>query len=266
MKFMGPVPIAKVAIKVNETDSRNGPWYVESFKHDYLKIYAHRTDEAAQREVNLIIDLLNMQPGSKVLDLCCGHGRHSRALAQKGFKVTGLDLSAVLLEEARKRQKGLPPIRYVQGDVRQLPFEREFDYVLNLFTSFGYFDKRQENITVFDEIRKVLKPTGLFLIDFLNPGYVKRTLKPYTERQVDQLKIVERRKIEDGQVVKTIEVQEGRSKRYYEERVHLFSASEMKSFIQEAGLQVTGLYGSLAGETYDADLSERMILVGQPAD
>ena len=72
---MGPVPIAKVAIKVNETDSRNGPWYVESFKHDYLKIYAHRTDEAAQREVNLIIDLLNMQPGSKVLDLCCGHGR-----------------------------------------------------------------------------------------------------------------------------------------------------------------------------------------------
>ena len=64
---MGPVPIAKVAIKVNETDSRNGPWYVESFKHDYLKIYAHRTDEAAQREVNLIIDLLICNQGARFL-------------------------------------------------------------------------------------------------------------------------------------------------------------------------------------------------------
>lgn len=239
------------------------PWYVESFKQDYLQVYAHRNDQKGDEEIEAIVKLLKMKRGSNVLDLCCGHGRHSRALARRGFYVTGYDLSEVLLAEARRRSKGMNLIRYIQGDVRQLPFDAEFDYVLNLFTSFGYFERQEENQQVFDGIYQSLKPGGQFLVDFLNPPYVRATLKPYTEQEVDQLKIIERRKIEMGYVIKTIEVHDGDEVRLYEERVRLFTVEEMEEMIGKAGLELTALYGNLKGEKYDPQNSPRMILVGR---
>ncbi|GGK12323.1 methyltransferase [Caldalkalibacillus thermarum] len=238
------------------------PWYVHSFTEDYLKIYAHRNDEAAEQEVAQIVNVLGMKKGSAVLDLCCGHGRHSRALARRGFQVTGLDLSQVLLAEAEKRN-GEFGIRYVQGDVRHIPFTDEFDYVLNLFTSFGYFETRKENLSVFRGISSALKTNGQFLIDFLNPGYVKRNLVPYTERQADKLFIVERRQIQGNQVVKTIEVREGEQVRHYKEQVQLFTYEEMEEMMKEAGLKVTDVYGSLEQEAYDPVHSPRMIIIGE---
>jgi ubiquinone/menaquinone biosynthesis C-methylase UbiE len=260
---MGPVQSVKVAFNVDVEGTGSAPWYVESFKQDYLKIYAHRNDETAEQEVDLIISLLGMKTGSAVLDLCCGHGRHSRALARRGFQVTGLDLSEVLLAEARRRQKELPAIRYVRGDVRHIPFKNEFDYVLNLFTSFGYFEERAENIKVFEGISRALKTNGMYLIDFLNPGYVKRNLKPFSKRQVDQFEIIERRRIEDGKVVKVIEVRDGENVRNYEERVQLIDSDTMMDMLKDVGLEVTGIYGDLQGEDYDAVHSPRMVLVGR---
>ncbi|MDQ0339780.1 ubiquinone/menaquinone biosynthesis C-methylase UbiE [Caldalkalibacillus uzonensis] len=238
------------------------PWYVQSFKQDYLKIYAHRNDEAAEREVNQIVNLLDMEKGSAVLDLCCGQGRHSRALARRGFQVTGLDLSSVLLAEAEKRSAEYN-IRYVQGDVRKIPFEHEFDYILNLFTSFGYFEKWDDNLSVFRGIRRALQTNGQFLIDFLNPEYVKHNLKPYTEREAGQLHIIERRQIQGKQVVKTIEVREGEEARHYKEQVQLFTYEEMAAMLKEAGLEVTKVYGSLERQAYDPVRSPRMIIIGK---
>ena len=243
--------------------AKNTPWYVESFKQDYLHIYAHRDDRKGDEEIEAIVQLLKMKRGSSVLDLCCGYGRHSRALARRGFVVTGYDLSEVLLEEARRRSQGLPVIRYVQGDVRQLPFYEEFDYVLNLFTSFGYFERQEENQQVFNGIFQSLKKGGVFLIDFLNPPYVQAHLKPFTQQEVNGMKIIERRKIENGQVIKTIEVYDGDEVRHYEERVKLFTADEMVEMIVAAGLEWTALYGNLQGEKYDVEHSPRMVLVGR---
>lgn len=238
------------------------PWYVQSFQEDYLSIYAHRTDEAAKEEIEQIVILLNISPPGSVLDLCCGNGRHSRALMKLGFQVTGVDLSRVLLSEAEKKNVD-GKIRYLQADVRQIPFYEEFDLVLNLFTSFGYFEEWTENRKVFDSIEQALKPNGIFLIDFLNPGYVEKNLVPYSERRVGHMEIKEKRKIEGRKVIKDIEVIEGNRRRSYQEQVNLFSLTEMKQMISESGLLLMDVYGDLAKGTFDEVDSPRMILIGK---
>jgi SAM-dependent methyltransferase len=241
----------------------NEPWYVTSFQEDYLKIYAHRTDEAAKQEISDIVSILNMKHGSKVLDLCCGNGRHSRELATLGFEVTGIDLSTVLLEEALKKNQGLN-INYIESDVRKLSLSNEFDYVLNLFTSFGYFEERSENKKVFESIYHSLKKDGTFLIDFLNPGYIRSSLVPYSEREAEGLLITERRRIEGNKVIKEIEVKEALAEnRKYQEEVNLFEYEEMHSMLTECGLSVECVIGSFQQERYHAELSPRMIIIGR---
>jgi len=239
------------------------PWYVESFQDDYLKIYAHRTEQAAKEEVQKISTLLAMKPGSRVLDLCCGNGRHSRQLAARGFIVTGVDLSSFLLKEATKKNKG-GQITYLEADVRHLPFNEEFDYVLNLFTSFGYFEQESENQKVFTSIYQALKPGGRFLIDFLNPSYVQENLLPVSERNVDQVYIKERRRIEENQVIKQIEIkEEGQEPRYYLEKVRLFKLEEMLAMLLNASLQFEQVFGDFSQSPYDPVKSPRMIIIGK---
>lgn len=238
------------------------PWYIKSFQEDYLKIYAHRTDEAAQLEVNQIVKVLDMQAGHHVLDLCCGNGRHSRQLAQLGFHVTGIDLSDVLLQDAQKGNNE-HHIRYIQSDVRHIPFEAEFDVVLNLFTSFGYFEESGENQKVFQSIHRALKDGGQFLIDFLNPQYIKDHLVPSSERKVGDLLIKETRRIDDSTVSKQIEVIEGQKTRVYEENVQLFEYPEMENMLRQAGLSVRDVYGNFDLEPYDRIKSPRMVIVGR---
>ncbi|WP_337588938.1 class I SAM-dependent methyltransferase [Gorillibacterium massiliense] len=117
-------------------------WYERSFGRDYLLVYKHRDFQRAQAEVHEMVRWLSLKPGVEVLDLCCGMGRHSMALADAGYQVTGVDLSDVLLAEARR----LDPagrMKWVKGDMRRIPLSGPFDAVVNLFTSFGYFTVRR---------------------------------------------------------------------------------------------------------------------------
>lgn len=237
------------------------PWYIKSFQEDYLTIYAHRTDEAARAEIKDIIQILELNSPATVLDLCCGNGRHSRALTELGFEVTGIDLSKVLLEQAELTNTD-GKIRYSQCDVRETPFVEEFNVVLNLFTSFGYFDKWEENKKIFLSIATALKPSGVFLVDFLNPGYVQKHLVPYSERRVEDLLIKETRRIEGKKVIKQIDVLEGNQQRTYEEQVNLFTLAEMKKMIEETGLHITDVYGDLQKSKFDEGHSPRMIITG----
>ncbi|GJM79193.1 hypothetical protein HMSSN139_16890 [Paenibacillus sp. HMSSN-139] len=146
-------------------------WYELSFGDDYLLVYKHRDAQGAKHEVQRMINWLKPAPGAKVLDLCCGMGRHSLALAEAGYRVTGVDLSEVLLREA-KRLDTEGRVTWHQADMRRLPLlNGEFDAVVNLFTSFGYFREDVEQIKALQEAARVLKPGGRLLLDFLNPAY-----------------------------------------------------------------------------------------------
>ncbi len=238
------------------------PWYKESFGEDYLLVYKHRDRTHADKEVRAIIDWLGLTAEDKILDLCCGTGRHSIELARRGFSVTGIDLSDVLLRHAKKKSEGLD-IEYYQGDMRSLPFaSSSFDVVLNLFTSFGYFVEDHENVQVLAEIARVLKPNGQFLIDYLNRERVIESLIPLSERVEEGVYIREERKLDGDFVRKKIYISEAGKERYYEERVKMYNREEIEVLMDEVGLRVDKVRGDYEGHPYTAQ-SPRMILSGR---
>lgn len=233
-------------------------WFEQSFGEDYLKVYGHRTLEAAEQEISSLLQWFPLKKNSYMLDLCCGTGRHSVVLQRLGHRVTGMDLSVTLLREARERdpEKQIP---FIQADMRHLPFlEEEYDAVCNLFTSFGYMETELEDQQVLNEIHRVLRPGGLFLIDFLNPAYVRRHLVPESTKEVEGEIIEEKRWIEGDRVHKQIRI----GNRVYEEKVRLYSREQLQHMLNEAGLEVYGVCGSFAGESYEETTSNRMIFWG----
>ncbi|NOV04028.1 class I SAM-dependent methyltransferase [Paenibacillus planticolens] len=237
-------------------------WYQESFGNDYLLVYKHRDMQGAYHEVKKMMDWLELKQGAEVLDLCCGMGRHSMALADFGYEVTGVDLSEVLLNEAIQLDKQ-KRVTWVRGDMREVPLQRQFDAVVNLFTSFGYFDEDEQNEVVFHEMNRLLKKGGRFIIDFLNPVYIRAHLVPQSQRMEGDIHIRETRTIEDGCVRKRIVIsEEGAPGRQYLEQVKLYDRPAFEAMLQKAGLHIDHVYGGYDGQAYEADVSGRMIFVG----
>lgn len=237
-------------------------WYEQSFGQDYLLVYRHRDMRGAQAEVHSMANWLQLEPGAEVLDLCCGMGRHSLSLTEMGYRVTGMDLSDVLLAEA-KRLDEAQQVTWVKGDMRAIPLTGPYDAVVNLFTSFGYFDSDEENGKVLQEMGRVLKPGGRFILDYLNAADVRRNLVPASERQDEQVWIGEKRVIEDGYVRKQIVLTEpGKPDRTYREQVRLYMLDDFRRLLAGTGLQIDQVYGSYQGDPFQEESSKRLILLG----
>lgn len=241
-------------------------WYEKSFGEDYLLVYKHRNQQEAKQVIQQVMRWLKLPLGSQVLDLCCGAGRHALTLAHAGYSVTGVDLSSVLLRKARESDPD-GCVRWVEADMRALPkdarFSAQFDAVMNLFTSFGYFASDSEQLKVLQQIRRTLKPGGRFVVDVLNAGYIQDHLVPFSQRKEKGVIISERRQIQTGFVIKQIMVEEaGEEARTYMERVKLYSLKTMEGMLEEAGLVIDAVYGSYDGGVYDERRSPRMIILG----
>ncbi|CAJ1003164.1 MULTISPECIES: bifunctional 2-polyprenyl-6-hydroxyphenol methylase/3-demethylubiquinol 3-O-methyltransferase UbiG [Bacillales] len=235
-------------------------WFERSFREDYVLVYQHRDDASADEEIANLLERLPIKRTGRVLDLCCGSGRHSRALARRGYDVVGVDLSSVLLQLAEE-QNSFPNLRFYRYDMRHIPFREEFDIVVNLFTSFGYFTSDAENEQVVHNMAAALKPGGEVVIDYLNPAYVKAHLVPRSTKEVTGLFIEEERWIEDGFVKKRIVVNDAEQSepRIYLEQVRLFSVEEMTAMLRRAGFERIEIYGDYEFRPYAAETSPRMI-------
>lgn len=234
-------------------------WYKEWFGQEYLDLYAHRDEDEAAHHVEFVIRHLDGPKPRRVLDLACGAGRHSVALCRLGYNVVGADLSLALL--------ATPPHRpqITAGDMRRLPFrDRSFDWVLNFFTSFGYFERERQNFQVLEEITRLLRPNGRFMIDFLNKDRVLAHLK---EREVQEkagrtIHIERWYDAATRRINKRMRLESagGRSATYLES-VRAYDQDEVTIGARWAGLEVDALYGNFNGDPYHRD-SERLILVG----
>ncbi|WP_368505392.1 class I SAM-dependent methyltransferase [Alkalihalophilus sp. As8PL] len=237
-------------------------WYKEHFNEDYLLIYKHRNDARAQSELKSLMSFIPYHKDQKILDLCCGAGRHSRWFWENGLKVTGVDLSSTLLNEAEKFQQSRD-IHYIQSDMRNIDFDEEFDLVANLFTSFGYFQKDIENEQVLKNVYKALKKDGYFLFDYLNPAFIKQNLIPFSKEVIEETSIFQYRTIENDTVVKKIRIEDHSSRRTYEERVKLYSSEQLKWMLEKNGLKVIHTLGHYDGTPYDENHSSRLIYICQ---
>jgi SAM-dependent methyltransferase len=232
-------------------------WFEEWFGEEYLRLYPHRDDRDAERAVSLILRTLPFQPGWCVLDVACGAGRHARAFELAGGRCIGLDLSLTLLRLARQVSKA--PL--VRADMRQLPIRlASMDLTVNLFTSFGYFDRDSEHTAALNEMISTVRPGGWFVIDFLNPAAVRRQLVPEETLEVSGSTVrVSRSVSPDGRYVcKSIHAGQGRN---FRERVRLFEPEQMVHMLEAAGVSVQFRFGDYDATPLGPD-SSRTILAG----
>ncbi len=234
-------------------------WFERWFGEEYLALYPHRDEREAERVVALLERLDVVRAGTRVLDLACGAGRYLTALARRGARVFGLDLSLPMLHAAQRR--GVR--RLVRGDVRELPLRGEScDTVLNLFTSFGYFEDDAEHAAVLREVARVLHPGGWFVLDYLNAPEVRANLVARDSVEAGGRTIIQERRLsDDGRfVIKTIyQAGQGRS---FMERVRLFERRDLEAMVTGAGLSVTAVYGDYEGGPH-SDASERCLVVAR---
>lgn len=237
-------------------------WFDQAFSESYLTLYQHRSDEQAEAEVEWIVDNLMANKESRVLDLCCGNGRHCRAFARRGIQSIGLDRSLELLASACAQSGSNES--YLCGDMRAVPLQRPFGLITNLFTSFGYFADESDDLQTLREVRRLLSPTdGRLVLDFLNASLVRRTLVPEDTKEIDGNRIVQRRTLSsDGtRVVKFVEFEStSGERRQWEESVRLHDEGSLRSLAHDAGLSVVDLLGGLDGCLFQEN-SPRLVLV-----
>ncbi len=237
-------------------------WTPQWFGHPaYEVVYRQRNEQEASLLADLIEHTVQPEPGSRILDVACGRGRHARVFARRGYRVTGVDINPDVLEEARRRtlREGLS-VTYLQADMRNLPFASEFDGVINLFTSFGYFDTDEEHVRALTSMCRALKPGGWLVQDFLNASYVRHHLVPHDERCYNGLHIVQERYIDEaGFLFKRITLREKTRVETFVERVRLFELEDFKAMYRQAGLNLQACFGDYQGAPYRPD-SPRLIL------
>lgn len=248
--------------------SKIAPWYVNWFSSKlYLELYKHRNEDDARNLINLIERTLPLKKGDKVLDVCCGEGRHSIELARRGFNVTGFDLSKFLISEAKKHFKALPEqhikANFLNKDMRKFDFKKSFDTVVNLFTSFGYFDNDEENFRVIKNVSLSLKKGGYFVFDFINGNCLRKNIVPFDKKMFQGKEFTQKRRIEGDFVIKEISIKSGSKKVSYEEVLKLYDINVLKKAFEKNSLKVFASYGDYYGNKYNKEKSQRLILIAQ---
>ncbi len=198
---------------------KSGCWYEDWFADEhYLALYKHRNSEEASQALDLVERSVTISKNSPILDLACGAGRHSIGLAKRGYtNITAVDLSPILLKEAEKSAKleGVN-ILFKKQDMRN--FSGEYDLIINLFTSFGYFERDEENEEVICKIGKHLNPKGHFAFDFLNASFIKKNFVAYDEKNLPSGERIEQsREIAGDRVEKKIIIHSSESSKEYHE-------------------------------------------------
>ena len=243
-------------------------WYKEAFDEFYPDVYSHR-DEREAGEFAVFLGKVVPLRGLLMLDVCCGEGRHMRAFQNAGATCFGLDLSEALLCKLKVTGSCQSP-RVARGDMRALPFKSgSFDVCINMFTSLGYFEERQEELEVLREICRVLTPGGFFVLDHVNSNWVKSSFEPHTVRRSGELLIEETRKIlSDGRLVeKHTVIRSAKAPsavlRDYTERLALFAKTELEGMLGKIGYEILDFYGSYDGAPYAEESSPRLVILSR---
>lgn len=249
-------------------------WFADWFDSPYYHIlYQNHNEQSAKDFIDKLFQKLTPQyaelkPTSSfnILDLACGKGRHSRYMAAKGFDVTGIDLSENSIQFARQFETD--NLSFFQHDMRK-PFRiNYFDYIFNIFTSFGYFDNDADNLTALKCVQSGLKENGVFILDYFNSHWVRQTMIPEYTQLAAGITFYIHKHISNGHIYKTInfEIEESAHNqptlRHYcfQEKVRLFSLTDFEELFDKAGLLIVEKYGDYDLNPFDEHTSNRLII------
>jgi ubiquinone/menaquinone biosynthesis C-methylase UbiE len=239
-------------------------WFREWFDSPfYHKLYFERDEKEAEAFIHKLVAHLQLKPGSRLLDVACGRGRHSKIFAGLGFDVTGIDLSSSSIEWAKQFETD--NLHFFVHDMR-LPFwGNYFDHAFNFFTSFGYFRTRREHDAAIRTITRSLKPEGMLVIDYLNVHYCEDHLLPgitkhYAsttydiEKWDDETHFYKKIKVSDDSLAAPLE---------YTEIVSKFSLGDFTDMLSYQGMQVEEVFGDYNLNGYDVKKTPRLIVIAK---
>ena len=236
-------------------------WFENWFDSPYYKLlYRHRDDQEAATFIKKLIIEINLEKGAKILDIPCGNGRHAVVMAQLGYDVTGIDLSQRNICEALLND--LSNLHFFETDMRTQIFNNHFDVVMNLFTSFGYFDSEEENRKAMLSITKSLKQKGILVIDFLNNKLLHENLKHSDILKIDGVDFIIKRKIENNFVIKSIHIKDGAKEFNFEECVQLLELKDFEKYYSPFGLATEKIYGDYQLNPFNKN-SDRLIIIAR---
>ncbi len=244
------------------------PWYVEAFRSDYREVYSHRNLPAAREETQWLADEVLTEIVGPLLDDCCGFGRHSLALRERGFDVFGIDLSSDLLRSSVDLERGAELLggRLACADMRALPFlDDRFGAVLNLFTSFGYLGPEGDRAAL-GEMLRVLRPGGILVMDLMNPTRIREGLQPSSREERDGIVLESERALLDGgqRVTKRVRLTlpSGEVRSWHED-VRMYEPAEIDELLAAGGAVPLRRAGAFDGRAFDSATAERQIVVAQ---
>lgn len=238
------------------------PWFKEWFNSRYYHLlYGKRDENEAETFIHHLVDVLQPPAKSRFLDLACGKGRHSMQIANLGFDVFGVDLSEESIKAASQYSKA--NLHFEVHDMR-LPFKLQyFDYVLNLFTSFGYFDAVNDNLQTLLSVHQNLKPNGIFVQDYFNANKVIQMMIPHEIKTIEGIAFEIKKHIEGKQIYKSIKFSDEGVDYQFCEQVSLFNIDDFKQLYSEAGFEILNVYGSYQLAPFDFQNSDRLIIISK---
>ena len=231
-------------------------WYEDFFDEDWLAVALSAAPEQTLAEVDFVVAQLALEPPARILDVACGHGRHALELARRGFRATGVDLSESPLAYAREHADGLD-LELVQADMRELPWEGEFDGALNLYSSFGYYPTQEEDEAALAAIARSLRPGGRLVLDGVNPLSLAARFRPQAWEELPDGRLLlqeisfEVRTGRNAQTWTIVRPDGTRVRRSYSMRV--YAAPELESMLGRAGLDVVEMHGGFDGTELGRD-------------
>ena len=234
-------------------------WFINWFNSKYYHIlYKSRNKNEASDFIQAIISTLSLKSNNSVLDLGCGNGRHSISLSNYFKLVHGIDISSENISLANENKK--ENLKFFISDMRNFDTNTKYEYIFNLFTSFGYFKKNEDNIKVLKSCHHHLNKNGLLFVDFLNSEQIKRTISGLKEtKNINGIRFNIYKEIVDDYVVKNIEIKDGEATYNFQEKVQLFKIEDFKKMFEISGFEIISSYGDYQMNPYDSN-SSRLIL------
>lgn len=234
-------------------------WYASWFDSPFYHIlYQDRDHSEAHQFMDNLTQYLNLPDQAKILDLACGKGRHSIYLNSLGYDVTGVDLSENSIAYAKQFENNT--LHFQVHDMCQ-PYRQEFDAVFNLFTSFGYFDKEEDNMNTIKAIKQDLNEFGFGVIDFMNTDYIIANLVPEDIKTVNGIDFHQKRYVRDGYIIKNIEFEHEGEEFVFQERVKAFSLTDFETMFEEAGVYLLDVFGDYRLRKFHKGTSERLVMI-----
>lgn len=234
-------------------------WFTSWFDSPYYHtLYKDRDAAEAQFFMDTITHYLNIPAGGRILDLGCGKGRHARYLNKIGYDVTGVDLSENSIAFAKQFENHR--LRFTVHDMSTY-IGKQYDAVFNVFTSFGYFEKYEDNLNTIKAIKTSLNETGFGVIDFMNANFVAANLVTQEVKEVDGIKFFLKRYKHNGYIVKDITFTDNDVDYSFHERVRAFSLADFEALFEQANIDLLDVFGDYKLNKYNVNSSERLVMI-----